>query len=82
MTHLETETDLRAWLAHLNLAERAEAFLAAGWRGEKLLALTREEMADLGVPKGLRGAVILAVADDPGMRNGYDPRPVVQRWPF
>ncbi len=26
MTHLDTETDLRAWLAHLELAERAEAF--------------------------------------------------------
>ena len=32
MTHLETETDLRDWLAHL-----AESFIAGGWQGEKLL---------------------------------------------
>jgi hypothetical protein len=70
MTHLDTETDLRGWLAHLNLAERAEAFLAAGWRGEKLLELTREELADLGVPKDQRGAVMLAVA---ALRQGDAP---------
>ncbi len=70
MTNLETETDLRAWLAHLNLAERAEAFLAAGWRGEKLLELTREDLADLDVPKDQRGAVMLAVE---ALRQGDAP---------
>lgn len=70
MTTLETETDLRVWLAHLKLAERADAFLAAGWRGEKLLDLTREELADLGVPKDQRGAVMLAVE---ALRQGDAP---------
>ena len=70
MTHLDTEADLRAWLAHLNLAERADAFLVAGWRGERLPELTREDLADLGVPKDQRGAVMLAVE---ALRRGDAP---------
>jgi hypothetical protein len=70
MTNLDTDTDLRAWLANLRLAEQADAFLAAGWRGEKLLELTREELADLGVPKDQRGAVMLAVE---ALRQGDAP---------
>ena len=62
MNHLEKITGLRDWLADLKLAHLAEAFMACGWRGEKLLELTREELADLGVPKDQRGAVMLAVA--------------------
>jgi tetratricopeptide (TPR) repeat protein len=75
MTHLETETDLHAWLANLKLAnlklaDRADVFLAAGWRGDKLLELSREDLADLGVPKDQRGAVMLAVE---ALRQGDAP---------
>ncbi len=70
MTTLETDANLRHWLANLELAHLTESFVAAGWRGEKLLDLTREELADLGVPKDQRGAVMLAVA---ALRQGDAP---------
>ncbi|MDS4021651.1 MAG: hypothetical protein RKR03_14300, partial [Candidatus Competibacter sp.] len=70
MNHLETKAGLRDWLADLKLAHLAEAFMAGGWRGERLLDLTREELADLGVPKDQRGAVMLAVA---ALRQGDAP---------
>jgi tetratricopeptide (TPR) repeat protein len=53
--------DLHAWLANLKLAHLTESFIAEGWRGDKLLQLNPEELADLGVPKAQRGEVMLAV---------------------
>jgi tetratricopeptide (TPR) repeat protein len=61
MMKFQTEADLRDWLANLKLAHLAESFIAGGWWGEKLLKLTREKLADLGVPKDQRGAVMLSV---------------------
>ena len=58
---MTTDTDLHAWLANLKLAHLTESFIAEGWRGEKLLQLNPEELADLGVPKAQRGEVMLAV---------------------
>jgi hypothetical protein len=68
--HPETDTDLRAWLANLNLADWAESFIGEGWQGEKLLELSREDLADLGIPKERRGAVMLAVE---ALRQGDTP---------
>ncbi|TVR67353.1 MAG: hypothetical protein EA420_00605, partial [Candidatus Competibacteraceae bacterium] len=70
MTTLETDANLRHWLANLELAHLTESFIAAGWRGERLPELTREDLADLGVPKDQRGAVMLAVA---ALRQGDAP---------
>lgn len=55
------DLDLYAWLAKLNLADWAESFISEGWQGEKLLELSRENLADLGIPKERRGAVMLSV---------------------
>ena len=54
----------------LELAHLAESFIAGGWWGEKLLELTREELADLGVPKDQRGAVMAEVE---ALRQGNAP---------
>ncbi len=70
MTNLETDADLHDWLANLKLAHLAESFIAGGWRYEKLLELTREDLADLGVPRDQRGAVLLAVE---ALRQGDAP---------
>jgi len=72
MNH-ETDTDLQTWLANLNLAHLTESFIAAGWQGEKLLELTREELADLGVPRDCRGAVMLAIEALPTLPDRQAP---------
>ena len=70
MPPIDSEQLLRAWLANLNLADRAEAFIAEGRQGEQLLKLERENLADLGVPKDRRGEVMLAVE---ALRRGDAP---------
>ena len=57
----QTDTEVRDWLESLKLVALTDAFLAAGWRGQRLLELSREELADLEVPKAQRGEVMLAV---------------------
>lgn len=66
----QTDEEVRLWLANLELTGCLDAFLAADWRGEKLLELNREELADLGVPKAQRNLVMLAVE---ALRQGDAP---------
>ena len=53
--------ELRQWLAGLKQERLADKFIGGGWLGDKLLTLTREDLADLGVPKEQRGDLMLAV---------------------
>ena len=53
--------ELRQWLAGLKQERLADKFIGGGWLGDKLLTLTREDLADLGVPKEQRGHLMLAV---------------------
>ncbi len=58
---ITTHDELRQWLTGLKQGHHTDAFIAAGWLGDALLALTREDLADLGVPKDQRGDILLAV---------------------
>jgi|GEM_PF-2696643 len=60
----DTPERLTAWLAGLGLADHVQGFIENGWLGEKLLAMTREDMADLGIPRrpeDRRGLLELAI---------------------
>ena len=58
---ITTLDELRQWLAGLKQERLADKFIAGGWLGDKLLTLTREDLADLGAPKEQRGDLMLAV---------------------
>lgn len=61
MTAITELTDLHAWLEGLRLENYADVFYQQGWIGDKLLELTREDLADLGVAKEQRGLIMVAV---------------------
>ncbi len=57
---ITTLDELRQWLAGLKQERLADKFIGGGWLGDKLLTLTREDLADLGAPKEQRGDLMLA----------------------
>lgn len=67
---IDTPEQLRQWLAGLNQEHLTERFLAGGWRGDHLLTLTPEDLADLAVPKPQRGEILLAIE---ALRQGEGP---------
>ncbi|EGV27485.1 Sterile alpha type 2 domain-containing protein, partial [Thiorhodococcus drewsii AZ1] len=70
MQDLDTREGLCHWLAGLRLDHLADTFFAEGWHGARLAELTREDLADLSVPKDQRGGVMLAVE---ALRSGDAP---------
>ena len=58
---IKTLDELRQWLASRRQERLTERFIADGWLGERLLTITREDLADLGVPREHRGDLMLVV---------------------
>ncbi|MFO1419572.1 MAG: SAM domain-containing protein [Candidatus Competibacteraceae bacterium] len=67
---ITTPDELRHWLAGLKQEHLVDTFIAGGWLGDKLLTLTREDLADLAVPREQRGDLMLAVE---ALRQGEGP---------
>lgn len=58
---LSSETGLGEFLGRWGLAGLAAGFLSGGWVGRRLSAVSAEDLADLGVPRAVRGEVLASL---------------------
>jgi SAM (Sterile alpha motif) domain-containing protein len=58
---LDTQDAVTRWLQQSGFGRYADSFANAGVRGARLLVLTREDLADLGVIRDDRGELKLAI---------------------
>lgn len=63
MFEIDTKKDLHEWLDHLALSDFTDDFVNARWHGSRLLELTREDLADVRIPKRHQAAVLSALDD-------------------
>jgi hypothetical protein len=66
---LSTESGLGGFLPRWSLGGLGAGFASGGWLGRRLSEVTGEDLADLGVPRAVRGEVLAALRAAVTIRN-------------